>query len=35
MAKRDKLKIDVPFEDAVRAFLNTPPPLRVRPVVER
>lgn len=26
MAKRDTLKIDVPFEDAVRAFLQTPPP---------
>lgn len=26
MTKRDTLKIDVPFDDAVKAFLNTPPP---------
>jgi hypothetical protein len=26
MAKRDVLKLDVPFGDAVKAFLQTPPP---------
>ena len=35
LGKRDTLKIDVPFEDAVKAFLQTPPPRLVRSVVER